>query len=159
MNRKIFLMMIALGAVLIFLFSSFEEENIETKDIVGSWSFGTAENRTVMINTERIFAVANYDLHGKKFMSSYGGTWRVEDNKLIKKIEWNSKDTAQVGKEITEEIQITGGCHLCCIYNGYIKNTGTRTIRQTRIVLWSGRSRTKSFRLSYFKWCFGLKRK
>ena len=39
MNRKIFLMMIALGAVLIFLFSSFEEKNIETKDIVGSWSF------------------------------------------------------------------------------------------------------------------------
>ena len=108
MNRKIFLMMIALGAVLIFLFSSFEEKNIETKDIVGSWSFGTAENRTVMINTEKIFAVANYDLHGKKFMSSYGGTWRVEANKLIKKIEWNSKDTAQVGKEITEEIQITG---------------------------------------------------
>jgi hypothetical protein len=76
---------------------------------VGAWGYGPAENRTVMINTDKIFSVATYDIPGKKFIGSKGGTWRVEGNKLIKKIEWNSKDSAQVGKEITEDLQITNG--------------------------------------------------
>ena len=95
--------------VVIFLCSFLKKESIEIKDLVGSWGYGAAENRTVMINTDKVFAVANYDLPGKKFISSYGGTWKVEGNRLIKKIEWNSKDSSQVGKEITEEIQLAGG--------------------------------------------------
>ena len=95
--------------VVIFLSSFLKKESIEIKDLVGSWGYGAAENRTVMINTDKVFAVANYDLPGKKFISSYGGTWKVEGNRLIKKIEWNSKDSSQVGKEITEEIQLAGG--------------------------------------------------
>jgi hypothetical protein len=77
--------------------------------MVGAWGYGPVEKRTVMINTDKVFSVATYDLPGKKFISSYGGTWRVEGNKLIKNIEWNSTDSSQVGKVINEDIQITGG--------------------------------------------------
>jgi hypothetical protein len=104
---KHLIVLIALGTFAIFLFSSLKKENIITKDIVGAWGYGPAENRTVMIHTDKVFSVANYDLPGKKFISSYGGTWRINGNKLIKKIEWNSKDTGQVGEEITEEIKLT----------------------------------------------------
>jgi hypothetical protein len=60
-----------------------------------------------MINTDKIFSVANYNLPGKKFISSYGGTWRMEGNKTIKKIEWNSKDSSQVGREIVEQVELS----------------------------------------------------
>jgi hypothetical protein len=89
-------------------FLSVKTQNIETTNIVGAWGYGTAENRTVMIYTGEIFSVATYNIPGKKFISSYGGTARVEGDKLIKKIEWNSIDTGQVGKEIAEEIKLTG---------------------------------------------------
>ena len=89
--------------------SSLSPAFIDKKDIIGAWGYGVPENRTVMINTDRIFSVATYDLPGKKFISSYGGTWRLEGNKLMKKIEWNTKDINQVGKEFTEAVQLTGG--------------------------------------------------
>ncbi len=37
------------------------------------------------------------------------GTWRVDGSNLVKKIEWNSVDSAQVGKEIIENVQIKNG--------------------------------------------------
>lgn len=92
----------------LLLFSSLKTKNSDTKDIIGAWAYGTPDNRTVMVATDKIFSVATYNVPGKKFISSYGGTWRAEGNKLVKKIEWNSKDSAQVGKEIAEDIQVTG---------------------------------------------------
>jgi hypothetical protein len=61
-----------------------------------------------MINTDKIFSVATYNAPGKKFISSYGGTWRIQGNKLIQNIEWNTKDPEQVGKEISSEITLAG---------------------------------------------------
>ena len=100
-------MLLSLAGVV--LLSSVTAIKTDSKDIIGAWGSGPDENRTVMINTDKVFSVANYDLTGKKFISSYGGTWRVEGNKLIKNIEWNSKDSMQVGKEISEDVQITNG--------------------------------------------------
>ena len=96
-----------LSTTAMVLLTSLKAQTIDTKDIVGAWGYGSAENRTIMINTDKVFSVAMYDLPGKKFISSYGGTWRVEGKKLIKKIEWNSRDTQQVGKETSEDVQIT----------------------------------------------------
>ena len=96
------------NAVIFLLFSSLKTKHIATKDLIGAWGWGPENNRTVMINTDKIFSVANYDLPGKKFISSYGGTWRMEsNNKIIKKIEWNSKDSTQVGKEIVEQVELS----------------------------------------------------
>ena len=82
---------------------------VDGKELIGAWEYGSADNRTVMINTDKIFSVAVYDAAGKKFIHSYGGKWRVEGNKLVQNIEWNSKAPDQVGKEITADISIAGG--------------------------------------------------
>jgi hypothetical protein len=101
---------IFIACVTLLMFGSFfNPVIIDTKDIIGAWGYGSPENRTVMVNTDKVFSVATYDLPGKKFISSYGGTWKVERNKLIKTIEWNSKDTAQVGEELTQDVQIIKG--------------------------------------------------
>src|SRR5688572_10246813 len=107
MKRKIFGITIISCIAAIVLFSSLKAKTIDTKDLVGAWGYGSANNRTVMINTDKVFSVANYDIPGKKFISSYGGTWRMDGNKLIKNIEWNSKDSAQVGKELTELVELS----------------------------------------------------
>jgi len=107
MKSKSWGIIITLCAATIILLSSLTTENIDGADLVGAWGYGPQDNRTVMINTDKIFSVANYDAPGKKFISSYGGTWRIDGNKLIKKIEWNSKDSSQVGKELTEVIELS----------------------------------------------------
>ena len=109
MKTRYRLTKLVLSLVIVTFLMSYDASAIETKDMVGAWGYGPVEKRTVMINTDKVFSVATYDLPGKKFISSYGGTWRVEGNKLIKNIEWNSTDSSQVGKVINEDIQITGG--------------------------------------------------
>jgi hypothetical protein len=88
--------------------TSLTPKSIDTKDLVGAWSYGPENNRTVMINTDNVFSVATYDIPGKKFISSYGGTWQLSGNKLSQKIEWNSKDSNQVGKSIEHTPQVNG---------------------------------------------------
>ena len=108
-TKAIFFKTAILSITTFFLLSSLKPEAIDTKDILGAWSYGTASNKKVMIKTDKVFSVANYDIPGKKFISSYGGTWHISGNKLITKIEWNSKDKEQVGKEFSHDIALNNG--------------------------------------------------
>lgn len=94
---------------LILLLSSLSSPIVAEKDLVGAWAYGSDDNRTVMICTDKVFAVANYDLAGKRFISSYGGTWKLDEGYLLKTIEWDSRDSAQVGKETKQQIKIEQG--------------------------------------------------
>lgn len=76
--------------------------------LTGAWGYGPADNRTVMIFSGNVFAVANYDVPGRKFISSYGGTWKMDGDKLVRKIEWNSKDSSSVGNEWKQDATATG---------------------------------------------------
>jgi hypothetical protein len=109
MKNRSSLFLVLLGVTSILLLSFSKVIQIEAKDIIGAWGYGPPEKRTVMINTDKVFSVASYDLPGKRFISSYGGTWRIDGNKLVKKIEWNSVDSTEVGKEIIDNVQITAG--------------------------------------------------
>lgn len=91
------------------LFVSFSPKAIDPKDLIGAWSFGTETNKTVMIVTDHVFSVANYDIPGKKMISSYGGSWKIDKNIVTGKIEWNSEDSTQVGQEFTNEPQLKDG--------------------------------------------------
>ena len=101
--KKITITIIAMLSVFLY---SFKEKNIDTNDLIGAWGYGSAINRTVMINTDKVFSVATFSIADKKLMHSYGGTWRLDKSKLIRKIEWNSADSTQVGKEITDNVEI-----------------------------------------------------
>jgi hypothetical protein len=89
------------------LLFSFRQKNIEGKDLVGAWGYGPENNRTVMIVTDNVFSVATYDIPAKKFIQSYGGTWKVNGSKLVQTIEWNSADSTAVGKELTKDVVAT----------------------------------------------------
>lgn len=99
------------GLISAILFSSLQIRSTaaDSGSLIGAWSYGPVENRTVMINTDNVFSVATYNIPGKKFISSYGGTWRLEGDKRVEKIEWNSKDPEEVGKEITKDFDLKNG--------------------------------------------------
>ncbi|MEJ6980408.1 hypothetical protein WG906_08095 [Pedobacter sp. P351] len=97
------------GIAMLLLLTSLKSTRLDPRDIIGAWQYGPATDRTVMIATDRVFTVAKYNIPGKKLISSYGGTWRMDGNKLLQKIEWNSVDTSQVGKEISLAIQLEKG--------------------------------------------------
>lgn len=99
---------ILLAFVVTTAFTFVNKPAIDGKDLEGAWEYGPAEKHTVMINTDKVFAVATYDLPGKKFISSYGGTWRVEGSKLIQSIEWNNLNPQQVGTEVTTDVSLNG---------------------------------------------------
>jgi hypothetical protein len=103
---KLFFSIVILSVISIALVS-LKNPGVEPKDFIGAWGYGDPQNKTVMTVADNVFAVAQYDLPGKKLIHSYGGTWRIEGNKLIKKMEWDSKDSSEVGKEIIEEIQLS----------------------------------------------------
>jgi hypothetical protein len=100
---------IAILSITTLVLLSLKEPAFEPKDFVGAWSYGQPQNKKVMVVADNVFAVAQYDLPGKKLLHSYGGTWSINGNKVVKKMEWNSKDSSQVGREITEDIQISNG--------------------------------------------------
>jgi hypothetical protein len=109
MKIKLKFLIIALLAVSVAaVFTSLKITRIDANDLKGAWEYGPAEKQTVMINTAKVFSVATYDVPGKKFISSYGGTWRIQDNNLIQHIEWNTIDPEQVGKELSTEITLAG---------------------------------------------------
>lgn len=88
--------------------SSFRTHVIDVKDLKGAWEYGPADQRATMIITDNIFAVAVYDKEGKKFVNSYGGTWQLEGNKMVQKLEWNAKEPAQVGSVVHADIKLSG---------------------------------------------------
>ena len=47
--------MLAFSAAAMFLLSSLTTKTIDTKDIVGAWGYGPAENRTVMLILTKYF--------------------------------------------------------------------------------------------------------
>ncbi|GAB3931676.1 membrane or secreted protein [Mucilaginibacter myungsuensis] len=91
-----------------FVLSSFTQSSIDIKDLKGAWEYGPAEQRATMIVTDNIFSVAVYDRPGKKFVNSYGGKWRLEGNKMIQTLEWDAKDPARVGTEVSTDIKMSG---------------------------------------------------
>jgi hypothetical protein len=100
---------IAILGVFTLVLLSLKKPAIDPAEFIGAWGYGEPQNKTVMIVTDNVFSVAKYDLPGKKLIHAYGGTWKIDGNKLIKKMEWNSKDSTQVGSETTEDVQITNG--------------------------------------------------
>jgi hypothetical protein len=107
MKTRFFFFLAAISACVLLV--SFVPAPVKKAVVVtGAWGYGSADNRTVMIFSGNVFAVAHYDVPGKKFISSYGGTWKLDGDKLVRTIEWNSMDSSTVGKVWTQDAGIAG---------------------------------------------------
>jgi hypothetical protein len=64
-------------------------------------------DKTVIIFAENVFSVAYYDVSGKKFIGTWGGTWQLNGDNLVRKVEWDSQDSTRVGSEQTDKVSLT----------------------------------------------------
>ncbi|TYP71591.1 membrane or secreted protein [Aquimarina intermedia] len=92
----------------------------QEKEIIGAWeTFTTAENgeklRNVAIFAEDYQVSTTYDATTGKSIHSNGGTWKLEGDTMIKKVEFDSDHPEQVGTEVRlgvviadNEIEIKG---------------------------------------------------
>lgn len=81
----------------------------QAADLTGAWQTGAPDNETTLICSEKYFSVAIYDVRNKKFIGTYGGSYRTNGNRYTAIIEFNSMDAAQVGNEYDGEFSITQG--------------------------------------------------
>lgn len=96
---KHFLPKLIFAALLITIFPALKKEKNMQSTLVGAWAYGPDTDRRIMIVTPTVFSVARFDEPGRRFIQSYGGTWRMDGSRLVTKIEWNSSDSTQVGTE------------------------------------------------------------
>lgn len=102
---RIFLLIVFLSCA--NLLQSYQPALPKAIPFTGAWGFGTLTDKTVMIVSDNVFAVARYDAPGKKFIGSWGGTWQLDGETLTRKIEWDSRDSTRVGSELTDKINVT----------------------------------------------------
>lgn len=77
--------------------------------LTGAWQSGSQDNESTLICSEKFFSIATYDLKNKRFISTFGGSYRVEGGQYIAMIEFHSLDPGMVGNEYRGDINITGG--------------------------------------------------
>ena len=90
------------AALSILLMSGFTEARAQGQliDVKGAWHSDALKYRSTMICSERFFAVAIYDAENKKFIGSYGGSYRIENGEWVPLIEFHSMNPELVGTEV-----------------------------------------------------------
>jgi hypothetical protein len=96
MKKKVYF----LAALSFLLFAEISvSAQIKTSQLIGAWSSG-GDTLTTIIFTEKYFAETIYSIGQKNFISTSGGSWVTEGNKLIKTIEFHSSMPVLTGEVI-----------------------------------------------------------
>lgn len=77
--------------------------------VKGAWQSGTSENQSTLICSDKYYSVAIYDVPNKKFIGTYGGSYRIEGNTYIAMIEYHSLNPETVGGEYRGSLKLDKG--------------------------------------------------
>src|SRR5690606_1341200 len=78
-------------------------------NLTGAWQTGPQTNQSTLICSESFFSMATYDLTNKRFISTFGGSYRVEGGEYIAMIEFHSLSPEMVGNEYRGAITLRNG--------------------------------------------------
>lgn len=106
---------ISILALVICGFASSDRRD-KAVSIMGAWQ----AQQSTMICTDRYFSIAEYDVPGKKFIGTYGGSYRLEGNRYIAIIEFNTFNPETVGSEVSGTFDLKKGMLV-------VDNDGTKT--------------------------------
>lgn len=79
------------------LVCSFTKPSIRSNTIVGAWITEKDKVQHVLLFTNKHYSYTIYDLQGKKFQHTEGGTYQLKGNTLNTVLEFNSSDKSKVG--------------------------------------------------------------
>jgi len=82
---------------------------------LGAWSSSNGDTVTTMIIQDNYLSLARYDLAGKKFLSTQGGTITSLDRGLKGIMEFHTGNRDAVGKAYTIDVDIRGDLLRCAI--------------------------------------------
>lgn len=85
---------------------------VEAGKLKGAWRYEGSGNESTMICSGKYFSVASYDVETKKFIGTYGGSFRLNGTSFIALIEFDSNNPKRVGKQITHSLQLKKGAML-----------------------------------------------
>ncbi|MBK7289602.1 MAG: membrane or secreted protein [Chitinophagaceae bacterium] len=94
--------------LLVCTFLSFE---IYAQSFIGAWErYHNSEKgeklRSVVIFSDGYQAITTYDFVTGKFISTNGGSWRLKDDSMTEKIEFDTNNPERVGTEISFKVHI-----------------------------------------------------
>ena len=95
--------------ILVFTFISFV---INAQSIIGAYEYySTSENgdqlKNVVIFADGYQVIATYNADSGKFISTNGGSWKLEGELMTEKIEFDTKEPERVGSEKSFKVLIS----------------------------------------------------
>jgi len=97
--------------IIVLLICTFLSFGIKAQSFIGAWeSYHTSENgkkiKSVVIFSEGYQVITYYDSKTGKFISTNGGTWKLTDDTMIEKVEFDSNNSERVGTEVSFDVFI-----------------------------------------------------
>lgn len=97
---------------LLILVCTFLLIETQAQSLIGAWeAFYTAENgeelRNVVIFAEGYQVATTYQVANGKFVTTNGGTWKLDGDIMTEKVEFHSDNPAKVGEEVSFEVNIS----------------------------------------------------
>ncbi len=94
--------------LLICIFLSF---SIKSQSVIGAWElYHTSETgekfKSVVIFSDGYQVLSTYDTKTGKFISSNGGTWKLESDTMTEKVEFDTNNSERVGTEVSFDVFI-----------------------------------------------------
>ena len=85
---------------------------LHAQNIIGGWEmYSTSENgdklKSVVIFADGYQVISVYDVSTGKFISSNGGTWRLNGDTMTEKVEFDTVTPDRVGSEVSFKVEIT----------------------------------------------------
>ena len=70
-------------------------------DFIGAWKYENGDTTLALIITEKHFAETTYDFKNKKFISTAGGSWSIQNGRFTKLYEFSSAQPELVGQQLS----------------------------------------------------------
>jgi hypothetical protein len=95
--------------LILFLLGVLFSFGIEAQSFIGAWeAYSTSANgdevKSVVIFADGYQVISVYDANTGKFISTNGGTWRLEGNIMTEKVEFDTNNPDRVGSEVSFEV-------------------------------------------------------
>ena len=99
-------------SMIAMLFCTFLSFTMQAQSFIGAWEgFHTDEQgkkvRNVVIFADGYQVISAYDATTGKFMSTNGGTWKLDGDTMTEKVEFDTKNSNRVGSELSFKVFIT----------------------------------------------------
>lgn len=96
----------AIALLLLAILSAFTIINTEDKSLNGAWTWKNGTTEEVLLFTDGYFVHTAYDKSSKKFLSTRGGQYGLNNGQLSVQYEFDTQNAAQVGKAISYSLSL-----------------------------------------------------